>query len=86
MVMARNKVAKTMSQGSQTVTTRDKPHDTPNDSDAFAEPTQEAIRERAYAIYEARGGAEGSEIDDWAQAERELTARNKRPSKGRKTK
>jgi hypothetical protein len=50
-----------------------------NDSDAFAEPTQEAIRERAYEIYIRRGAGQGSEIDDWQTAERELTAAAKRP-------
>lgn len=84
--MARNKGAKTMSQKAQTVTTRDGSHDTPNDSDAFAEPTQEAIRARAYAIYEERDGADGSAADDWAQAEQELKALDPRPGKGKNTK
>ena len=35
--------------------------------------TPEEIRERAYLIYLARGGANGHELDDWLQAERELT-------------
>lgn len=39
-------------------------------------PTPEEIRERAYLIYLARGGADGRELDDWLQAERELKARN----------
>lgn len=33
---------------------------------------QEAIRIRAYQIYEQRGRAGGSEIEDWLQAEAEL--------------
>lgn len=33
---------------------------------------QEAIRKRAYQIYEQRGMAPGSEIEDWLQAEAEL--------------
>jgi Protein of unknown function (DUF2934). len=36
------------------------------------EPTEEEIRRRAHEIYVARGGAEGYELDDWLQAEREL--------------
>lgn len=35
-----------------------------------------AIRLRAYQIFESRGGVPGHEMDDWAQAEREL----RRPS------
>ena len=31
------------------------------------------IRERAYELYMERGGLEGSELDDWLQAEREIT-------------
>jgi len=34
--------------------------------------TDEEIRQRAYEIYLNRGGAPGSELDDWLQAEREL--------------
>jgi len=30
------------------------------------------IAERAYAIYERRGGQDGSSVDDWLQAEREI--------------
>jgi hypothetical protein len=35
-------------------------------------PTPEQIQQRAYEIYEARGGAPGCDWDDWLQAEREL--------------
>jgi len=37
-----------------------------------APPTDEEIGQRAYEIYEARGGADGQALDDWIQAEREL--------------
>ena len=39
-----------------------------------AEPrwTRDDIARRAYAIWQARGGAPGSEVGDWEQAEREL--------------
>lgn len=32
----------------------------------------ERIAQRAYAIYERRGGEDGSSMDDWLQAEREI--------------
>ena len=32
----------------------------------------ERIAQRAYAIYERRGGDDGSSLDDWLQAEREI--------------
>jgi hypothetical protein len=36
------------------------------------EPTKREIRDRAYYIYLARGGANGDPASDWLQAEREL--------------
>ena len=35
-------------------------------------PLEEQIRRRAYEIYLDRGGASGSEFDDWLQAESEI--------------
>jgi hypothetical protein len=35
-------------------------------------PTREEIEIRAYQIYQERGGAEGSDVEDWLQAESEL--------------
>jgi len=35
--------------------------------------TQEQIRHRAYELYEQRGGEHGHDVDDWLQAEMELT-------------
>lgn len=32
------------------------------------------IAERAYELFEARGGADGCDLDDWLQAEREILA------------
>ena len=32
------------------------------------------IAQRAHEIYEARGGQEGKDLDDWLQAEREIDA------------
>jgi Protein of unknown function (DUF2934) len=36
-------------------------------------PSAEDIARRAYAIYEERGSTDGADLDDWLQAERELT-------------
>ena len=36
------------------------------------EPTDEAVRERAYHRYLERRGAHGSEFDDWLEARRDL--------------
>lgn len=33
------------------------------------------IAQRAYELYEARGGEAGHELEDWLQAEREITQR-----------
>jgi DUF2934 family protein len=35
----------------------------------------DAIAARAYELYLARGGESGFELDDWLQAEREISAR-----------
>ncbi|MGH7699383.1 MAG: DUF2934 domain-containing protein [Gemmatimonadales bacterium] len=37
-----------------------------------APPSEEAIRRRAYELFEQRGGEPGHEHEDWARAEREL--------------
>ena len=37
-------------------------------------PTAEEIAHRAYEIYLSRGGVPGDDVEDWLQAERELTA------------
>ena len=34
--------------------------------------TEEAIAQRAYALYLARGSEDGHDVEDWLQAEREL--------------
>jgi hypothetical protein len=33
---------------------------------------QEAVRRRAYEIYQKRGGQDGFELEDWFQAEAEV--------------
>jgi hypothetical protein len=34
--------------------------------------TADAIAQRAYAFYQARGGEDGHDVEDWLRAEREL--------------
>lgn len=34
---------------------------------------EEEIRQRAYALYEARGRGDGHDLEDWLQAETETT-------------
>lgn len=40
---------------------------------AYAE-LDEQVRTRAYALYEQRGCEDGHDLDDWLQAEAELTS------------
>ena len=40
----------------------------------LAEEQQERIRQRAHELYEARGGEDGHDLEDWLQAEAEITA------------
>ncbi len=39
----------------------------------------ERIAQRAYELYEQRGGQEGSELEDWLQAEREIRSTAEMP-------
>jgi len=39
-----------------------------------SEDQRKKIAERAYALFEKRGGAEGFDLQDWLQAEREVLA------------
>ena len=48
--------------------------------------TSEEIRQRAFGIYIERGGIQGSDLDDWLQAERELHEKHKETVKGEKRK
>jgi hypothetical protein len=41
-----------------------------------AAPTADQIAQRAYEIFEARGGEPGHDLDDWLQAESELLREN----------
>ncbi len=49
-------------------------------------PTQEQIALRAYHIYLERGGSPGHELEDWTQAERELTQKNGKSRRKAETK
>lgn len=44
------------------------------------EPTAEAVAQRAYEKFQARGGVHGNDLQDWLEAEQELKTR---PSRGR---
>ena len=37
---------------------------------------EEEIRRRAYELFEARGGDDGHELEDWLRAEEEIKGRN----------
>ena len=51
---------------------------------AEAHPTREEIELRAYQIYIERGGAHGHEVDDWLQAEYELSEKYAKTGRTRK--
>jgi len=39
---------------------------------------EEQIRQRAYELYESRGRVDGHQLEDWLQAETEITQRKTR--------
>jgi hypothetical protein len=45
---------------------------------AATESMEETIRRRAYELHLQRGDAQGSELDDWLRAEREVQAERQR--------
>lgn len=45
---------------------------------AAEETGEEQIRLRAYELYEARGRADGHDMEDWLEAEAEITGRSER--------
>ena len=51
------------------------PHQTATNATKSTPDLQEQIRLRAYGLYEQRG-REGHELDDWLQAESEVTQQN----------
>jgi hypothetical protein len=44
----------------------------PATADEQSGATPDAIAQRAFEVYCARGGGHGQDVDDWLQAEREL--------------
>lgn len=69
---------------------RDKRSDAPTAATTPLDPTdpalQRLIAERAYQLYQMRGGAHGHDLDDWLAAEREIMATTTRvPAKNRTT-
>ena len=44
-------------------------------------PTSEEIAVRAYEIYIERGATSGQDVDDWLQAEAELSEKQKKPGR-----
>jgi hypothetical protein len=45
---------------------------------ANAEVSEEQIRLRAYELYEARARGDGHDLEDWLEAEAEITGRSER--------
>ena len=45
---------------------------------AAEESSEEQIRRRAYELYEARGRGDGHDMEDWLEAEAEITRRTER--------
>jgi hypothetical protein len=45
--------------------------------------TEDAIAQRAYALYQARGCEHGHDVEDWLRAERELQEANNALSPGK---
>lgn len=41
-------------------------------SPAENHPDQDEVEQRAYELYQARGGQPGHDLEDWLQAEREV--------------
>jgi hypothetical protein len=60
---------------SSTQPPKDASSDTTRSDSMGSEPSEEAIRLRAYQRYLERGGGHGMEFEDWLHAERELKTR-----------
>lgn len=41
------------------------------------EPTAEAVAQRAYEKFQARGGVHGNDLQDWLEAEQELKGKSR---------
>ena len=53
-----------------------------NQDPSSTRPSVEEIRLRAYEIFVKRGQADGQDLDDWYQAEKELTVAVRQRSSG----
>jgi hypothetical protein len=51
-----------------------KPHPQAKQAGGSSLPLEEQVRLRAHELYVERGNESGSEVDDWLQAEEELSA------------
>lgn len=49
----------------------------PNHNKQVPADREEQIRRRAYDLYEQRGRVDGHDMDDWLQAEAELSGKSK---------
>lgn len=47
----------------------------PNEDPTPAESVDDAVRRRAYELYLQGGGADGRDLENWLEAEREIKAR-----------
>jgi len=56
---------------------------TPSASHPGPAPSEQEIAARAYEIFLGRGATDGGDLDDWLQAERELTAKSNETPKVR---
>lgn len=70
--MARTKSFSGYGQELQGTTTEEMSPRSSNNRTPIMAPTQQAIRERAYEIFQARGGRTGTEFEDWIAAEGQL--------------
>jgi hypothetical protein len=57
---------------------------TRNSQPTEGRPTHEEIELRAYQIYCERAGTTGTDVGDWLQAEREMTAKHKKTGRAAK--
>jgi len=49
------------------------PNEAPGKTRLLTPELEETVRRRAYELYEQRGRADGFELNDWVQAESEVT-------------
>lgn len=50
---------------------------TPTRTEQHTPEREEQIRRRAYFLYEQRGRVDGHDVDDWLQAEAEVSGKSK---------